>query len=85
MYSKITKIESLHMTDPSNPNVPFPPIENKDLLRNSIGLSYNYRESVLYYSDIQKGSINSVRFNGTDHKVIVDRKCLVFKLLSNEF
>nr|XP_018901907.1 PREDICTED: prolow-density lipoprotein receptor-related protein 1 [Bemisia tabaci] len=73
MYSKITKIESLHMTNPSNPNVPFPPIENKDFLRNSIGLAHNYRESLLYYSDIQKGSINSVHFNGTDHKIIVDR------------
>ncbi|KAJ8937573.1 hypothetical protein NQ318_023104 [Aromia moschata] len=41
---------------------------------NAIGLTFSYKHHRLFYSDIQKGSINAVYFNGSDHKVIVERQ-----------
>lgn len=40
----------------------------------SLGLSFSYKDQRLFYSDIQRGSINAVFFNGTDHRTIVDRQ-----------
>lgn len=74
MFSQITQIHSIHMTDESNMNAPHPVIEHKDFMRNAIGLTYDYQHKLLFYSDIQKGSINTVHFNGSDHSVLVERK-----------
>lgn len=76
MYSRVTQIDSIHMTDATNLNAPHPPLEHKEYMRNAIGLSYDYRRSLLFYSDIQRGSINAVHFNGTNHTVLVERKYL---------
>lgn len=74
MYSRVVQIDSIHMFDANNLNAPYPSIQNSKLIRNAIGLSYDYKRSKLFYSDIQRGSINSVYFNGSDNIVIVDRQ-----------
>ncbi|KAK6630731.1 hypothetical protein RUM44_002900 [Polyplax serrata] len=74
MYSRVVGIDSIHISDKDNLNAPFPSIQNKELIRNAIGLSYDYKRSLLFYSDIQRGSINAVFFNGTNHTVLVDRQ-----------
>lgn len=59
----------------------------RELLRNAISLAYEYGARRLFYSDIQRGAINSVRFNGSDHRVLIDRtyrhfdRCLAEYLL----
>ena len=70
MYSRVSRIESLHMFNDSKLNPPVRPITNNNLMKNVIGLAYNHREKTLYYSDIQKGSIHSVHYNGSNHKVL---------------
>lgn len=46
---------------------------SRTLMRNAIALAYEYNTSTLFYSDIQRGSINSVHFNGSDHRVLFER------------
>ncbi|CAB3364278.1 Hypothetical predicted protein [Cloeon dipterum] len=73
MYSRVTKIDSIHMFDEFNRNAPFQSIKSTEFMGNTIGLAFDYKRQTIYYSDIQKGSINSVYFNGTSHKVILDK------------
>lgn len=44
------------------------------MMKNIIELSYDYKRKTLFYSDIQKGTINSVFFNGTNHRVLLESK-----------
>ncbi|KAG8233634.1 hypothetical protein J437_LFUL001045 [Ladona fulva] len=74
MYSRVLRIDSIHMFDEFNLNAPFPSIQSKDFMRNAIGLSFDYKTKRIFYSDIQRGSINAVYFNGTGHSVIVERQ-----------
>lgn len=69
LYSRMTRIDSAHMSSAPDPNSPFASIESKEFIRNVIGLSYDYQRRLVFYSDIQRGSIGSVFFNGTQHKV----------------
>lgn len=62
------------MFDENNPNAPYPSISSSVHMRNVIGLSFDYLSQRLFYSDIQRGTINSVHFNGSDHVVIVESK-----------
>ena len=62
------------MFDDFNRNAPFQSIQSKDYMRNAIGLTFDYKRKKIFYSDIQKGSINSVYFNGTNHTPIVESK-----------
>lgn len=43
-------------------------------MRNAIALAYEYSTSRLFYSDIQRGTINMVHFNGTGHATFLDRE-----------
>ena len=79
MYSSITSIESLHMFDTENPNDPLKSITS-NYLKNAISLTFDYLNRRLYYSDIQRGNINTVFFNGSDHKVLVHRECVRMSL-----
>nr|XP_042899679.1 low-density lipoprotein receptor-related protein 1 isoform X4 [Parasteatoda tepidariorum] len=74
MFSRVLKIDSIHMFDEKNPNAPFPSISNKIHMRNVIGLSFDYFGQRLFYSDIQRGTINSVLFNGTKPTVLVEKQ-----------
>ena len=71
MYSRVSRIESLQMHNASDLNAPLAPIESEELLRDAIGLAFDYAGKRLFYSDIQRGSINSVAFDGTDHKTLL--------------
>lgn len=87
IFSRITSIESIHMTDEANMNGPIKRIQNSTTLKNTIGLSYDYAQNKIYYSDIHYGSINWVYFNGSQHTVIVGKQAsvegLAFDQISN--
>lgn len=76
IYSRISVIESIHMSD-TNMNDPIPKIKNSTYLKNAIALSYDFDDSVIFYSDIYWGTINSVNFNGSNHKQIVNKEVTV--------
>lgn len=71
IYSRVNAIESIHLLDHTNLNGPIPKIVNSTLLKNTIALSFDYTSSKIFYSDIHWGTINSVQFNGSDHKQII--------------
>ncbi|XP_068625234.1 prolow-density lipoprotein receptor-related protein 1 [Battus philenor] len=73
MYSRVTKIDSIHLDNDTDLNSPYPPIEDKELMRNVIALAYEYDDSRLFYSDIQRGCINTVHFNGSGHEVLLEQ------------
>ena len=72
-FSVVTGIETVHIynqnTDGNqpgyNPNAPRQPISDKEKMKNVIGLAVDYKSSKYFYSDIQRGDIRSVHFNGT--------------------
>ncbi|CAB3232339.1 unnamed protein product [Arctia plantaginis] len=72
LFSRVTEIDSVHLEE-RDLNSPYPPIRDKELMRNAISLAYEYAGSRLFYSDIQRGSINTVLFNGTDHRVLLEQ------------
>ncbi|XP_063218358.1 prolow-density lipoprotein receptor-related protein 1 [Bacillus rossius redtenbacheri] len=74
LYSRVVRIDSIHMFDENNLNAPFSSIQSKEYMRNAIGLTFDYSRSKIFYSDIQRGSINQVFFNGTGHGVVVERQ-----------
>lgn len=88
MYSKIVDIDSIHISDDNTQNSPYPLISNKTYMQNVIALTFSYKDKKIFYSDIQKGSINSMNFNGTDHQILVDKQGAVegiaFDSLNNE-
>lgn len=77
IYSRVTSIESIHMTNHLNMNGPIKKIQNSTLLKNTIGLSYDYKRNRIFYSDIHSSSINWVFFNGTNHSIIVNMQLSV--------
>lgn len=50
-------------------------VRSRELMRNAISLAYEYNSSTVFYSDIQRGSINAVHFNGSRHRVLLSREC----------
>jgi len=74
IFSKVFSIESIHITDGNNYKAPYPSISNKEFMRNVIGLSFDYDLGIIIYSDIQKGSINSVTFNGSNHSELIKKQ-----------
>lgn len=77
IYSRVTSIESIHLTDHLNMNGPIMKIQHPKLLRNTIGLSFDYERKRIFYSDIHSSSINWVYFNGSEHTVIVTKQLSV--------
>lgn len=88
MFSRVRSIDSIHMEDESNLNAPFPSITSSEFMRNIIGLSFDYASRRIFYSDIQRGTINSVHFNGSLHTVLVHKQGsvegLAYEPISNE-
>ncbi|XP_055692338.1 low-density lipoprotein receptor-related protein 1 [Lutzomyia longipalpis] len=84
IYSRMTSIESIHLTDHTNLNGPVAKIQNATLMKNTIGLSYDYRRGRIIYSDIHSSSINWVLFNGSDHRMIVNKQISVEGLVFDE-
>ena len=73
MYSSITSIQTLHMFENQNPNDPYKSITSP-LMKNAISLTFDYSTKRIFYSDIQRGNINVVYFNGSDHKVLLHQQ-----------
>lgn len=76
-FSKVTGIETLHMLTEDelpNPNAPMPPVEKPDQMLNVIGLAFDYKTKRYFFSDIQRGYIMSVYFNGTGFETIVESR-----------
>ena len=71
-YNIGTRIETVHMFDDKNPNSPLPPISSSDFLKNAIGLAYDVDSGTIFYSDIQRGSINAVNSNGSNHRILIE-------------
>lgn len=74
MFSRVRTIDSIHMMDETNLNAPFQSISSSEFMRNIIGLAFDYSARRIFYSDIQRGSINSVHFNGSGHAVLVQKQ-----------
>ncbi|KFD53736.1 hypothetical protein M513_05441 [Trichuris suis] len=62
-YSRIQSIEFSYLSEEENANAPFPPLENRQHVRNVVGLAYDYRNQHLFYSDIHIGSIFMVNMD----------------------
>ena len=41
-------------------------------MKDAIGLAFDYARKRVFYSDIQRGAINSVAFDGTAHRTLLD-------------
>ena len=63
---------TVHMFDELAPNMPEKTIEKADHMKNVIGLSYDFRNRRYFFSDIQRGDIQSVDFKGVVFKTIVE-------------
>ncbi|KAK9511107.1 hypothetical protein O3M35_005737 [Rhynocoris fuscipes] len=74
IYSLVDRIDTVHLVGDVDLNAPFPSIHSKEFMRNCIGLTYDFETSTIFYSDIQRSSINAVHFNGSNHRVIVERQ-----------
>lgn len=83
MFSKVVSIDSIHMTNANIKNSPFPSIKSSIYMKNAIGLSFDYKQRRVFYSDIQRGSLNTVFFNGTGHSIIVDSELILIVLFLN--
>lgn len=77
IYSRVTSIDSIHLTDHNDLNGPIPRIQNATMLKNTIALSYDYARRRIFYSDVHSSTINMVFFNGTDHQTIVNQQLSV--------
>ncbi|XP_055528067.1 prolow-density lipoprotein receptor-related protein 1 [Wyeomyia smithii] len=83
IFSRVSAIDSIHMTDHLNINGPIQEIQNSSFLKNTIALSYDYDRSLIFYSDVEYSSINSVHFNGSNHRQIVSKQLTVEGLAFN--
>ncbi|WAR10070.1 LRP1-like protein, partial [Mya arenaria] len=72
MFSKVTSIETIHLTDASNKNPPSQPIKDEDHLRNVIGLTFDYEGRRIFFSDIQRGDLQMSYFNGSNITTLVE-------------
>jgi len=81
----VTGIDTVHMSsrleteegggeEVINPNAPVASIENTVQMRNVIGLAFGYQLGRYFFTDIQRGDIQSVQFDGSDYKTIVASK-----------
>lgn len=85
MYSGVDKIDSITISNNTNINTPFRVLQSKEFMQNVIALSYDYERSLLFYSDIQRGTIDAIHFNGTGHRVIAESMYIDFCKLNLNF
>lgn len=79
MYSGVDRVDSITISNNTNLNTPFRVLQSKQFMQNIIALSYDYERSLLFYSDIQRGTIDAINFNGTGHRVIAEGMYIIFK------
>ena len=63
---------SINLRDENDKNPPIAAINNDTHLRNVIGLSFDYKMKRIFFSDIQRGDIQCVTFDGKNFSVIVE-------------
>lgn len=73
-FSRVSSIETVHISEEVTPNAPYPPISSSDHIRNAIGLAYDFKHQKMFYSDVQLGTVNSVYFNGSNFSVIAEKQ-----------
>ncbi|XP_021948531.2 low-density lipoprotein receptor-related protein 1 isoform X4 [Folsomia candida] len=73
-YSRVNSIATAHLTKEITPNDPYPTIQSSEHIRNAIGLAFDYKRNILFYSDVQLGTINSVLFNGSEYGVVAEKQ-----------
>ena len=73
LYSRVSSLESIHIANESDKNPPIAKIESENYMKNSVGLAYDYDSRIIFYSDLQKDTINQVGFDGKKHEVIVSQ------------
>jgi hypothetical protein len=79
LYSKVTSIESTYLG--VNSNRPLKKIESDTYLKNVIGMTVDFNNKRIFFSDIQRGDIQLVNFDGTDFTVVIDCKFTEYFLM----
>ncbi|XP_038049226.1 prolow-density lipoprotein receptor-related protein 1-like [Patiria miniata] len=72
LFSQGSILKGLNLHADTDPNIPINPIKDDRFIRNVIGLAVDYRTKMLYYTDIQQGSIHEMLLNGSGHRTIVE-------------
>lgn len=78
MYSQVDEVYSITMSENPNFNIPLRVMKSKQYMQSIIALSYDYARSLLFYSDIQRGTIDAIHFNNTGHRIIVESMYINF-------
>lgn len=77
MYSWLHQIDSLHIKYSDSPgNSPYKQIV-QDNRSSIISLALDYEAQRIIYSEIAEGQICSIHFNGSDHKILVEKQGFV--------
>ncbi|KAH9498800.1 Exosome complex protein, partial [Bulinus truncatus] len=72
MYSEVNALKTIVLGNMVDQNPPRETIKNETYMKNVIGLSFDYATQRIFFSDIQQSNIQSVFFNGSGFKVIID-------------
>ncbi|XP_033629378.1 low-density lipoprotein receptor-related protein 1-like isoform X2 [Asterias rubens] len=73
LFSQGSVLKSLNIDVELESSVqPNKPLANQEFIRNVIGLAVDYKTKMLYYTDIQQGSIHSMQLDGFNHKTIIE-------------
>lgn len=68
ILAKRNEIQFLHLDPFRRSSFPFKTITS---LSNAIGIDFDYKKQIIYYSDIFMKEIGSIRVNGTDKTTLV--------------
>uniref|UniRef100_A0A914WJQ4 EGF-like domain-containing protein n=1 Tax=Plectus sambesii TaxID=2011161 RepID=A0A914WJQ4_9BILA len=75
-YSRGRMIEFAPMTASSggtgSANPAYPPIDSTEVIRSAVGVSFDYAQSLIFYSDIQLKRIVAVKFDGSDNFAVAE-------------
>ncbi|KAL4716507.1 hypothetical protein ACJJTC_015935 [Scirpophaga incertulas] len=71
VYSRVNSIDSVRVEDVRPLNPPYPPIQDKERMRNAIAVAYWPVAHSVLYSDIQRGTISAVPLDGGVHRTLL--------------
>jgi hypothetical protein len=70
-------IEFAPMTSGDTVNAAYAPIDSTELIRNAVGVSFDYSAQLVFYSDIQLRRIVAVKFDGSQHFTIAESTSII--------